>query len=192
MYLSGWAYQVGVGKYAACRWYHAGMLPVRVRRAGRLILVEPGDAQAEPGRTVVCARVSSAGQRPDLGRQVARLSSWVTASGMTVGGVVTGIGSAMSGRRGKPGRLLADPAAARIAIGHRDRLASFGAGHLQAVLAGQGRQIMILGSGEVGDGLAGDMAEVLTSFCAWLCGRRGAGNRALRALGCAHTEMPGA
>ena len=46
--LSEWAYQVGVSKYAACRWYHAGMLPVAARRAGRLILVDSGDRLPKP------------------------------------------------------------------------------------------------------------------------------------------------
>jgi putative resolvase len=52
----------------------------------------------------------------------------VAANGVTAGEVVTQIGSAMSGRRRKLGHLLADPAAARIAIGHRGRLAASGPG----------------------------------------------------------------
>jgi predicted site-specific integrase-resolvase len=81
MNLSDWAGQVGVSKYAVCRWCHAGTLPVPARRAGRLILVGPQQAAAGPGRIVIYARVSSADQRPGLGRQVARLAGWVTAGG---------------------------------------------------------------------------------------------------------------
>jgi len=40
--------------------------------------------------------------------------------------------------------------------------------------------------------LVREMTEVLTSFCARLYGRRGARNRALRALGRAQAEAPGA
>ena len=162
MNLSAWAGQVGVSKYAACRWYHAG-LPVPARRAGRLVLVEPAGTRAESGRTVIYTRVSSAGQHPGLDCQVARLSAWVTANGMAVGEVGTAIGSAMNGRRRKLGRVLADPAVARIAIEHRDRLSRFGVGHLQVALAAQGRQIMILDPGEVEDDLVRDMTGVLTS-----------------------------
>jgi putative resolvase len=187
MHLSDWAQQEGVSKCTACRWYHAGTLPVPARRAGRLILVGPAAVSA-PGRTVVYARVSSAGQRPDLDRQVARLTSWVTGSGRAAGEVVTEIGSAMNGRRRKLGRILADPAATSIVVEHRDRLARFGVEHLQAALAAQGREIVILDSGEIEDDLVRDMTEVLTSFCARLYGRRGARNRALRTLDCAQAE----
>jgi putative resolvase len=189
--LSAWASQVGVSKYTAYRWYHAGTLPVPARRAGRLILIDPGVAPATEGRTVVYARVSSADQRTGLDRQVARLTSWVTECGQVVGEVVTEVGSAVNGRRRKLGRVLADPDATRIVVEHRDRLARFGVGHLQAALAAQGRQIVILGPGELDDDLVRDMTEVLTSFCARLYGRRGARNRAQRALDCAQSPARG-
>ena len=44
--------------------------------------------------------------------------------------------------------------------------------------------------GETSDDLVGDMVEVLTNFCARLYGRRGARNRALRAVTCAR-KPPG-
>jgi putative resolvase len=51
---------------------------------------------------------------------------------------------------------------------------------------------MILDPDEVEDDLVEDVTGVLTSFCARLYGRGGARNRALRALGCAQAETPGA
>jgi putative resolvase len=45
-----------------------------------------------------------------------------------------------------------------------------------------GRKPVVADDGETTDDLVGDMVEVLTSFCARLDGRRGARNRALRAL----------
>ena len=108
MDLSDWVYQAGVSKHAAYRWYRAGTLPVPARRAGRLILVEPAPPAAH-GRTVVCARVSSAGQRAGFDRQVASLGSWVAAKGLTVGEVVTAVGSAVNGRRRKLGRQIVVP-----------------------------------------------------------------------------------
>jgi putative resolvase len=81
--------------------------------------------------------------------------------------------------------VLADPRAATIVVEHRDRLARFGVEHLEAVLSAQGRGLVVVDPGETSDDLVRDMIEVLTSFCARLYGRRGARNRALRAVTCA-------
>jgi putative resolvase len=70
-------------------------------------------------------------------------------------------------------------------VEHRDRLARFGVEHLEAALSAQGRRLVMVDPGETSDDLVGDMIEVLTSFCARLYGRRGARNRALRAVTCA-------
>jgi putative resolvase len=91
----------------------------------------------------------------------------------------------MSGRRRRLGRVLAGRAATSVVVGRRGRLAWFGAGRLQAALAAQGREVVIVGSGEIEDDLVRDVTGVLTSFCARLYGRRGARSRAPRALGCA-------
>lgn len=60
-------------------------------RIGRLIMV--GDpvtgTAAEAGQTVVYERVSSADQKADLDRQVARVSVWVTGQKLGVDRVVT-------------------------------------------------------------------------------------------------------
>lgn len=191
MNLSAWAGRAGVSKYAVCPWYHAGTLPVPARRAGRLILVEP--AVQPHGQAVVCAGVSSADQGADLDRRVAGLTSWVTANRLAVGEVVTEIGSGMNGRRRKLGCLLADPGVAMIAVERRDCRdcrARFGVEHIQAALAAQGWQIMILDPGELDDDLVRDLTEVLASLCACRFGRRGARNRAVRALDCARAPAP--
>ena len=65
---------------------------------------------------------------------------------------------------------------------HRDRLARFGAEHLRAALAARGRRIVVVDDGQTTDDLVHDMIEVLTSMWARLDGRRGARNRALRAV----------
>jgi putative resolvase len=65
---------------------------------------------------------------------------------------------------------------------HRDRLARFGVEILESALAAQGRRIVVVDPAGTGDELVGDMVEVLTGLCARLYGRRGARNRALRAL----------
>lgn len=85
-------------------------------------------------------------------------------------------------RRPKLQQLLGDPQVTVLVVEHRDRLARFGVEQLQAALAAQGRRIVVVDEGETTDDLVRDMTEVLTSFCARLYGRRGARNRALRAL----------
>lgn len=53
--------------------------------------------------------------------------------------------------------------------------------HLQAVLAAQGRRIVVV-DGAATDDLLRDMIDALTSMCAGLYGRRGVRNRAMRAM----------
>lgn len=181
---------MGVNKHTAYRWFREGTLPVPARRVGKLILVDvEGAAAPEARRTVVYARVLSHDQRADLGRQVARLTEWATSSGLTVSEVVCEVGSGMSGKRRKLARVLADPTAATIVVEHRDRLARFGVEHLEAALSAQGRRVVVVDDGEMDDDLVRDMTEVLTSFCARLYGRRGARNRAIKALGCAKRDV---
>jgi putative resolvase len=131
---------------------------------------------------VIYVRVSSHDQRADLDRQVGRLTAWATEQGLTVGQVVVEVGSGLNGKRQKLRRILSDPDAKVIVVEHRDRLARFGVEHLEAALAAQGRRIVVADPGETADDLVRDMMEVLTSMCARLYGRRGARNRAMRAV----------
>jgi putative resolvase len=164
-------------------------MPVPFRRlASGTILVDVAAADAEQ-RMVVYARVSSHDQRSDLDRQVARLTEWATGHGHEVARVITEVGSGLNGKRPKLRRILSDPSATVIVVEHRDRLARFGVEHLQAALAAQGRRIVVADAGETSDDLVRDMIEVLTSMCARLYGRRGARNRAMRAV--TATKQPG-
>jgi putative resolvase len=134
---------------------------------------------------VLYARVAAHDQRADLDRQVARLSGWAAGQGIGVAEVVCEVGAGMNGRRPKLARLLADPTVAMIVVEHRDRLARFGVEYLEAALGAQGRQVVVIDPSETTDDLVRDMVEALTSLCAQLYGRRGARNRALRAVTCA-------
>jgi putative resolvase len=189
MKLAAWARANGVHPQTAYRWFRQGTMPVPARRLpSGTILVEVPGSDHDGGldqRAVLYARVSAYDQRDDLDRQVTRLSGWATAQGVTVAEVVTEVGSGVNGRRPKLRRVLADPRAATIVVEHRDRLARFGVEHLEAVLSAQGRGLVVVDPGETSDDLVRDMIEVLTSFCARLYGRRGARNRALRAVACA-------
>ncbi|WP_099319522.1 IS607 family transposase, partial [Mycobacterium ostraviense] len=133
-------------------------------------------------RVVLYARVSSHDQRADLDRQVSRLTEWASDAGWEVGQVVSEVGSGLNGKRPKLSRILSDPSASVVVVEHRDRLARFGVEHLHAVLAALGRRIVVIDDGETTDDLVRDMIEVLTSMCVRLYGRRGARNRAMRAV----------
>ncbi|CFA09410.1 IS607-like element IS1535 family transposase [Mycobacterium tuberculosis] len=192
MNLADWAESVGVNRHTAYRWFREGTLPVPAERVGRLILVKTAaSASAAAAGVVLYARVSSHDRRSDLDRQGARLTAWATERDLGVGQVVCEVGSGLNGKRPKLRRILSDPDARVIVVEHRDRLARFGVEHLEAALSAQGRRIVVADPGETTDDLVCDMIEVLTGMCARLYGRRGARNRAMRAVTEAKRE-PGA
>ncbi|WP_343577376.1 IS607 family transposase [Mycobacterium sp.] len=181
MKLAAWARSVGVHPQTAYAWVREDRMPVPFRRLpSGTILVDVAAAGDE--RVVLYARVSSHDQRSDLDRQVSRLTEWATDAGWEVAQVVSEVGSGLNGKRPKLSRILSDPSASVIVVEHRDRLARFGVEHLHAALAAQGRRIVVVDDGETTDDLVRDMIEVLTSMCARLYGRRGARNRAMRAV----------
>ena len=183
MKLRDWAAREGVHYQTAWRWWRDGKLPVPARRTatGTILVEVPASGGAGDG-VVVYARVSSHDQGADLDRQVARLTEWATDQGLAVGEVVREVGSGLNGKRPKLRRVLSDPSATVIVVEHRDRLARFGVEHLDAALAAHGRRVVVADPGETTDDLVRDMIEVLTSMCARLYGRRGARNRAMRAM----------
>jgi putative resolvase len=184
MKLSEWAAQQGVHYQTAWRWWKRGTLPVPAWQlaSGTILIQSPASPSDRSGRTVVYARVAVHDQRADLDRQVSRVVGWVGEQRLAVDQVVTEVGSGVNGRRPKLARLLADPTVTTIVVEHRDRLTRFGVEQLQAVLSAHGRRVLVVDPAESTDDLVGDLVEVLTGFCARLYGRRGARNRALRAL----------
>ena len=192
--LKEWAEREGVHHVTAYRWFREGKLPVPARRVGRLILVDPtATATAVAAVTAVYARVSSADQRADLDRQVARVTTWATGQGLAVDRVVTEVGSALNGRREKFLALLRDPQVSTIVVEHRDRFARFGAEYVEAALAAQGRRLLVVDPAEpaeVDDDLVGDVTEILTSLCARLYGHRAAASRARRAVEAIGSDVP--
>ncbi|WP_327011809.1 IS607 family transposase [Dactylosporangium sp. NBC_01737] len=188
MSVAEWARRNGVHPQTAYRWFREGTMPVPARRlpSGTIMVdVVSDDTQVQ---VVVYARVSSADQRADLDRQVARVTAWVTGQNMVVSRVVTEVGSTLNGRRKKFLGLLRDPSVTTIVVEHRDRFARFGAEYVEAALAAQGRLLLVADPAEVDDDLVRDMTEILTSLCARLYGRRAAANRASRAVAAATAE----
>lgn len=186
MNLAAWSERNGVARVTAYRWFRAGLLPLPAQRVGRLILVdEPPGKPGGCGHTAVYARVSSADQKADLDRQVARVTAWATTQQIPVDKVVVEVGFALNGHRSKFLALLRDPSVGRIVVEHRDRFCRFGSEYVQAALAAQGRELVVVDSSEVDDDLVRDMTEILTSMCARLHGKRAAANRARRAVAAA-------
>jgi predicted site-specific integrase-resolvase len=179
MNLVAWVGRNGVARVTAYRWFGAGLLPVAARKVGRLFLVDDPYLPAEPrSRTAVCAQVSSTDQEADLDQQ----GAWATTQQISVDKVVTEVGSALTGYRRKFLALPRDRSVTRIVVEHRDRFCGFGSEYVQAALAAQGRELVVVHGAEVDDDLVRDMTEILTSMCAWLYGKRVAENRATRAL----------
>lgn len=186
--MAEWARGNGVHPQTAYRWFREDKMPVTARRLESGTIWVDVAPEKTTGRVVLYARVSSHDQRSDLDRQVARLTSWATLNGHEVGEVVCEVGSGLNGKRPKLRRILSDPSASVVVVEHRDRLAGFGVEHLEAALGAHGRRIVVADSGETNDDLVRDMIEVLTSMCARLYGRRGARNRAMRAVTATKTE----
>ena len=75
----------GVSYDTARRWHVAGRLPAPAYRASRLIIIgEPVRPDTTTGQAVVYARASCADARPDLDRQVGRITGWATGPDVSV------------------------------------------------------------------------------------------------------------
>ncbi|GAA0401536.1 IS607 family transposase [Streptomyces luteireticuli] len=185
MNLTEWAKAQGVHPQTAYRWFREGTLPVPAQRVGPRTILVNIEANAAPeavGGLGLYARVSSRDQKADLERQVARLIRWAAGTGHRVVRVELETGSGMNGSRPKARRLLADSDVTTVVVEHRDRLGRMNVELVEAALSATGRRLVVLDEGEAEDDLVRDMAEVLTSFCARLYGRRSAKNRAKKAL----------
>jgi len=182
MKLSTWAKKNGLTYKAAWRLFKTGQLPVPATqlKTGTILVYEPSDSL--PVRAALYARVSSHDQKNDAERQMERLRTFAAAKGLPVAYEVIEIGSGLNGHRKKLLKLLADPAITVIVVEHRDRLSRFGVELILAALEASKRHVVVMNETEYVDDIVQDMTDVMTSFCARLYGKRGAANRAKRAL----------
>jgi putative resolvase len=127
--VSEWAGISGVSRQGAAWWLHAGVLavPARQRAAGAILVDAPDQAAAG---VAIYARVSSCGQRSDLGQRVAWLAGYLTAKGIALLKVVCEVGSGRNGRRIRLLSLLRDASVGSAK--HRAELAVAAAGRDQA------------------------------------------------------------
>jgi len=181
MKLSVWAKSQGISYKTAWRMWKDGRLPVPAEQlsTGTVILrVETGKA----GGAALYARVSSADQKGDLDRQLARLTEFAVAQKLQIVDAVKEIGSGLNGHRKGMIKLLHNANAQTIVVEHRDRLMRFGFEYVEAALAAQGRRIVVIDPEETADDIVRDLHEVIVSMCARLYGKRSAKNRAQKAL----------
>jgi putative resolvase len=181
--LSQWAAQHGMHRMTAWRHYNAGTLPpeLQPKKIGNIIYVL-ANPDAPSGRMVGYARVSSAEQKPHLENQANRLWAYAGQNHIPLDDVVSEIASGLNDRRPKLLKLLGDPTVHTVIIEHRERLARFGVGMVEAMLQARGGSLIVIDGAEVSDDLVRDMTEILTCFCARLYGKRSAADKARRAM----------
>jgi predicted site-specific integrase-resolvase len=182
MKLSVWAKQQGIAYKTAWRMWKLKQLPIPAEQlpTGTVIVHPP--VTAIEGGTALYARVSSADQKADLDRQLARLSEFAALHHLQVIEVVKDIGSGLNGHRRAMLKILRNPLVHTILVEHRDRLMRFGYEYVEAALNAQGRKLLVIEQDEMKDDIVRDLHEVIVSLCARLYGKRSAKNRAKRAI----------
>jgi putative resolvase len=188
--LSAWAKSQGISYKTAWRMWKDGRLPVPAEQmaTGTVIVHAESDKVVS---AALYARVSSADQKNDLDRQLARLTEFAVGQKLPVVDVVKEVGSGLNGHRKGMMRLLRNPAAQTIVVEHRDRLMRFGFEYVEAALAAQGRRIVVIEPEEMTDDIVRDLHEVIVSMCARLYGKRSAQNRAQKALAAMQSDGVG-
>lgn len=183
-----WAEREGLNEQTVWKWCREGKMPVPVEKTRTGVWLVHGPKYEAPpedpahGRTVRYARVSSGDQGAGLQRQADRPKAFAISMGAEEPEVASEVEGGVSDRRRRLSRLLADPAAATIVAGRRDRLARMSAGLIESALAARGRRVIVADDAGLDDGPARDMTEAPASFCARPYGGRAARRRAERAL----------
>ena len=188
MKLSEWAKHQGLSYKTAWRMWKLGQLPIPADQLPTgTIIVHPPITAIEGGMALY-AKVSSADQRSDLDRQIARLSEFAALKQLRVVEVVKEVGSGLNGHRRAIIRILRNPAVTTIVVEHRDRLMRFGIEYVDAALSAQGRKPLVIDDEEMKDDFVWDLHEVIVSLCERLYGKRSVKNRAKRAIEAATGE----
>lgn len=187
MKLSVWAKSQGISYKTAWRMWKDGRLPVPAEQMATGTVIVHAEPEKASGAALY-ARVSSADQKNDLDRQLARLTEFAVGQKLSIVDAVKEVGSGLNGHRKGMIRLLHNAAVQTIVVEHRDRLMRFGFEYVEAALAAQGRRIVVIEPEEMTDDIVRDLHEVIVSMCARLYGKRSAKNRAKKALEAMQTE----
>jgi predicted site-specific integrase-resolvase len=179
--LSAWAKQQGISYKTAWRMWRDGRLPVPAEQlATGMVIIH--QLMITTHGVALYARVSSADQKADLDRQLARLTEFAIAQKLTIIDAVKEVVSGLNGHRKGMMRLLRNSEARIIAVEHRDRLMRFGFEYVESALAAQNRKVVVIEPDERTDDIVCDLHAVIVSMCARLYGKRSARNSAQKAL----------
>lgn len=189
------AHRLGVSTRTLRRYTAEGRLPDARSAGGRRIFrisdLDAITSKPSTGKAIGYARVSSRRQQAegDLDRQVRRLQDYQ--DGLVV---FTDVASGLSDRRAGLRKALSEcmkPGVDRLVVEHPDRLARFGVGVIEHLLAGFGVEVMYTGQSEdesAESDLVRDMLAIVTSFAGRLYGQRSAKAKRLRAAVAAEAE----
>ena len=143
--LTDWGRQYGLDPQSTWRMLKEDRLPpaLKVEKVGRIWYVMLPDE--EPILlTVGYARVSSHEQKSQLEPQANRLWAYAGQNSITLDWVVSEVASGLNDRRPKLRRLLADNHVGTVLVEHRDRLARFGVGMVEAMLQARGGSLVVI------------------------------------------------
>lgn len=151
-------------------------------------------AEAE-GRVIVYARVSSAGQKPDLAHQVAALRDYCERRGERPDEWVEEIGSGLDYQRKQFNRLMEQidlGQVRRLIIAHKDRLVRFGFEWFAAFCARHGTELLIVNGDTLSpeQELVQDLLSIVQVFSARLYGLRSY-KKAIRDAALHQDQTPG-
>jgi putative resolvase len=104
----------------------------------------PTSTSAPVGAVALYARVSSADQKNDPDAQMGRLVGLASQQKWLIGKTVSEVGSGLNGHRPKLTKLLADMTVGAIVVEHRKRLMRFSFEYVEAALAAQGRNVIVV------------------------------------------------
>lgn len=189
MRLSQYAKKMGVSYKTAFRWWKAGKLDAYQLDTGTVIVRDNVPLPEHATGIVLYARVSTAGQKADLERQVERLKTYAASKGYQVSKVVQEIASGMNDNRPKLLKILTDKSIGVIVVEHEDRLTRFGANYIEQLMQMQGRRIEVMFPSDTNHDLVDDFLAVITSMASRIYGRRHSKERAQKIQACVERVM---
>lgn len=174
---------LGISYSTLLRWIREGKVRAVKTEGGRYRIPYSEvrrylEGRGEGTRTVIYARVSSAGQKEDLERQVDYLTSYAAAKGYRVVDVIEDVASGLNTRRKgllKLFKLVENKSVDVVLITYKDRLTRFGFEYLEELFSAMSVRIEVIFGEESEDAkqeLVEDLISVVTSFAGKIYGAR--------------------
>lgn len=149
-----------------------GLLPYEQTATGTILILLEEIPPSKDEVAIYC-RVSSSQNKSNLEAQKNRLVDYCAAKGYPIKKIVCEIGSGLNDNRKKLNALLEDRQVTIIVVEHKDRLARFGIGQIELLLAHEGRRIEVVNEAlSDKEDLMQDFVSIITSFVSRLYGQR--------------------